>query len=301
MHKRTLAAMTAVGLAAAIAIPTIAFGNARANRGTLSFLQAANTPYVAQLSGANESPIGDTDAVGGAAVTFDIIQGTTITAEVCWDLSYSGLTGTPILAHIHRGAAGVNGTIVIPFLPFTDLGPTSASGCAAVDPALATEIMTTPANFYVNVHTTDFTGGAIRGQLSKGAPPAGEAHLLPVPLRAYDSRDNAGPKLAALETRTISLATGKNNLNASVLAVPPGATGAIITLTVTETVGPGGFLKLYSADLVTAPATSSINWAGTNQNIAVTTQVAVNSAGQVKVQGGANSTHFVIDVVGYLF
>ncbi|MEO8267143.1 MAG: CHRD domain-containing protein [Ilumatobacteraceae bacterium] len=301
MHKRTLAAMTAVGLAAAIAIPTIAFGNARANRGTLNFLQAANTPYVAQLSGANESPLGDPDGAGGAAVTFDIIQGSTTTAEVCWDLSYSGLTGTPITAHIHRGAAGVNGAILIPFLPFTDLGPNSASGCAAVDPALATEIMTTPANFYVNVHTSDFTGGAIRGQLSKGAPPAGEAHLLPVPLRAYDSRDNGGAKLAALETRTVSLATGKDNLNASVLAVPPGATAAIVTLTVTETVGPGGFLKLYSAALAAAPATSSINWAGNNQNIAVTTQVAVDAAGQVKVQGGANSTHFVIDVVGYLF
>ena len=303
MHKRTLAAMTAVGLAAAIAIPTIAFGNARANRGTLNFLQAANTPYVAQLSGANESPIGDTDAVGGAAVTFDIVQTSTgTTAEVCWDLSYSGLTGTPITAHIHKGAAGVNGPIVINFLPFTDLGPNSASGCAPVDPpALATEIMATPANFYVNVHTTDFQLGAIRGQLSKGAPPAGEAHLLPVPLRAYDSRDNVGPKIVALETRTVSLATGKNSLNASVLAVPPGATGAIVTLTVTETVGPGGFLKLYSAALVDAPATSSINWAGNNQNLAVTTQVAVDAAGQVKVQGGANSTHFVIDVVGYLF
>ena len=305
MHKRTLAAMTAVGLAAAIAIPTIAFGNARANRGTLNFLQAANTPYVAQLSGAPEltgaTPTGDPDGAGGAAVTFDIIQGTTTTAEVCWDLSYSGLTGTPLLAHIHRGALGTSGVVVVSFLPFTDLGPNSASGCAAVDPALATEIMTTPANFYVNVHTSDFQLGAIRGQLSKGAPPAGEAHLLPAPLRAYDSRDNGGAKIAALETRTVSLATGKNNLNASVLAVPPGATGAIVTLTVTETVGPGGFLKLYGADLVAAPATSSINWAGNNQNLAVTTQVAVDAAGQVKVQGGANSTHFVIDVIGYLF
>ena len=130
MHKTTLAAMTAVGLAAAIAIPTIAFGNARSNQGSLSFLRSANTPYVAQLSGANETPIGDTDGVGGAAVTFDIIVGTTTTAEVCWDLSYSGLTGTPTSAHIHRGAAGVNGSIVISFLPFTDLGPNSASGMA---------------------------------------------------------------------------------------------------------------------------------------------------------------------------
>ncbi|MEP7046531.1 MAG: hypothetical protein ABI949_07635, partial [Ilumatobacteraceae bacterium] len=143
--------------------------------------------------------------------------------------------------------------------------------------------------------------GAIRGQLTAGPPPAGEAHLLAEPLRAYDSRDAAGPKLDALQTRTINLATGKDHTGASVIAVPPGATAAIVTLTVTETVGPGGYVKLYSAALTDAPATSSINWAGNNQNLAVTTQVAVDSSGAVKVTGGANSTHLVIDVIGYLF
>ena len=300
MNKTTLAAMTAVGLAAAIAIPTIAFGNARNNVGNQHFFQAAQTPFVAQLTGVNESPVGDTDAVGSAAITFDIVDSPPAApvAEVCWDLSYSGLTGTPILAHIHTGAAGVNGAIII---PFSNLGPSSATGCTPAAPSVVQQILDNPSAFYVNVHTTDFIGGAIRGQLSKGAPPAGEAHLLPLPLRAYDSRDNGGAKIAALETRTISLSTGKDNLNASVLAVPPGATAAIVTLTVTETTGAGGFLKLYSAALATAPATSSINWAGVNQNLAVTTQVAVDASGSVKVQGGANATHFVIDVIGYLF
>ena len=305
MQKRTLAAMTAVGLAAAIAIPTAAFGNARRTSpaGSLSYIRSAQTPYVARLLGANEVPTaGPTTGVGAAAFTFDFIDATH--TQVCWDLSYSGIT-TPTLAHIHRGAAGTNGPPVVPdplvatsLLP---LGPNSASGCAAIDPALVTEITTTPSNFYVDVHTSDFPAGAIRGQLSLGAPPAGEAHLLPVPLRAYDSRDNAGPKLAALETRTISLATGKDITGNSSIAVPPGATGAIVTLTVTETVGPGGFIKLYNAALTTQPATSSINWAGTNQNLAVTTQVEVDASGSVKVTGGANSTHFVIDVIGYLF
>ena len=76
--------------------------------------------------------------------------------------------------------------------------------------------------------------------------------------------------------------------------------GRLVTLTVTETQGPGGFLKLYSA-AISAPATSSINWAGDNQNVAVSTQVAVDASSQVKVTGGVNPTHFVIDVVGYLF
>ncbi|MEP7201455.1 MAG: CHRD domain-containing protein [Ilumatobacteraceae bacterium] len=301
MHKRTLAAMTAVGLAAAIAVPTIAFGNARNNLGSLHFQQVANTPFTSALSGANEVPPStDVDGRGAAAVTFDIITpGDAVTgAEVCWDLSYSAIDA-PNAAHIHRGAAGVgNGPIVV---TFSNIGPTSATGCAAMAPALATEIMTTPANFYVNVHNVAFPGGVIRGQLSKGAAPAGEAHLLPVPLRVYDSRTSNGPKIAALETRTISLSSGVDGAGVSFIALPPGATAAIVTLTVTETVGPGGFLKLYSAALTDPPATSTVNWAGTNQNLATTTQVAVDGAGSVKVTGGANSTHFVVDVIGYLF
>jgi hypothetical protein len=302
MRKKTLAAVAAIGIAATIAIPTIASGNARSNFGSLAFMTTANTPFTAQLSGANEVPVADPDGFGAASVTFDIINNTPGTgAEVCWDLSYGNITGTPTSAHIHSGAAGVNGPIVV---TFSGLGASSASNCAAVDPTLAQQIMDNPANFYVNVHTTDFVNGAIRGQLGAGPPPGGEAHLLTEPLRAYDSRDNAGPKITPNETRTISLATGKNALGAGVLAVPPGATAAIVTLTVTETNGTaasGGFLKMYTAALANPPATSNINWTGANQNLAVSTQVAVDGSRSVKVTGGANATHFVIDVIGYLF
>jgi hypothetical protein len=237
---------------------------------------------------------------------------------VCWDLSYNNLTGTPIMAHIHKGAAGVAGPVVIALTtddpadpPFSDLGAHSATGCRDLTPTEETaagDIVGHPANYYVNVHTTDFTAGAERGQLAEGAPPSGEAHLLPTPLRAYDSRE-AVPvsKLlpGAAQTRTISLATGHLlGSTAAVLAVPPGATGAIITLTVTETNGGpggnGGFLKIYSA-ASPEPATSNINWAGADQNVAVSTQVAVDASGMVKVTGGANATHFVIDVIGYLY
>jgi hypothetical protein len=290
-------------MTAAIAIPSIAFGNARRNQGTLSALQSAQTPYITKLSGANEVPTpGDPDGVGAAAVTFDITNAAdpVAGAQVCWDLAYSGIA-PPNLAHIHRGAAGVaNGPIVV---DFGAPGATSHTGCQAILPALATEIMTSPANFYVNVHNAGFPNGAMRGQLSKGPAPAGETHLLPVPLRAYDSRDNGGAKIAALETRTISLANGKDAQGVSQIALPPGATAAIVTLTVTDTVGAagtGGFLKLYSA-AISEPATSSINWAGVDQNVAVSTQVAVDATGQVKVTGGANPTHFIIDVIGYLF
>ena len=304
MQNKNLFALTAVGLAAAIAVPTIAFGNARNNQPGAVLAQ---TPFTAQLTGANEVPgPGDTDGAGAAAVTFDLTAGF---ENVCWDLSYSGLTGTPAAAHIHPGAAGATGAPVITLTPAT-LGANSATGCANLllpaEVTAAAAVVANPANFYVNVHTSDFAGGAIRGQLAKGPAPAGEAHFLPVPLRAYDSR-SAVPiaKIQPNETRVISLATGKDALGASFIAVPPGATAAIVTLTITETGigigGNGGFLTMYSNAVALQPATSSINWAGVDQNVAVNAQVAVDSAGMVKVAAGANATHFVIDVVGYLY
>ncbi len=202
------------------------------------------------------------------------------------------------MGHIHRGAAGINGPVVVPFTALP--GADAAAACTTIDLTLAGEILATPADFYVNLHTGDFPAGAIRGQLAVGAPPAGAAHFLPVPLRAYDSRVDAAGPLKSGETRTVSLQTGMP-LGSSVaeLAVPAGATGAIVNITVTETVN-GGYVKLYSA-AITEPATSTINWSQTGENLAVNTSVAVNGAGQVKITGGVNDTQVLIDVVGFYF
>jgi hypothetical protein len=298
MQTKSLIAMAAVGMTAAIAIPTIAFGNARSNQGDLSYLRVAQTPYLAQMSGAKELPAtpGNPNGSGTAAVTFDIPDRAQSIAEVCWDLTYSGIT-TPTAVQIEPAAGG---TPLVQFTPAANLGATSATGCVVVLPATVDTITATPSNYYVNVITAGFATGAIRGQLAPGPAPAGEAHLLPLPLRAYDSRDNSGVKIAASETRMISLATGKDALGASFIAVPPGATAAMVTLTATSTSGNGGFLKLYSA-AITEPATSSINWSTAGENVAVSTTVAVDANGRIKVTAGANSTHFVIDVIGYLF
>ena len=316
MQNKNLLAFTVVGLAAAIAVPTIAFGNARNNPpGTNAAFHASQTPLVALMDGPSDlttsgtiTPTGDPDGTGSAAFTIvttnaaDAVNG----AQVCFDLSYRNLTGTPVAAHIHRGAAGVGGPVVVipPTLP--NLTANSASGCVTIAPALADEILATPANFYINVHTSDFPAGAIRGQLSTGPAATGEAHMLPEPLRAYDSRaTGAGGPLAINTTRTVSLASGLDGSGAAHVAVPAGATGAIVTLTVTNTGtgvgGAGGFLKLFSGAITSPPSISTINWFGGGQNLATTTQVAVDAAGQVNVFAGANQTDFIIDVIGYTF
>jgi CHRD domain len=75
---------------------------------------------------------------------------------------------TFIAGHIHVGAAGVNGPVVVSL--FT--GPSDARFIAQAESReislmLAGQICDDPgpAGFYVNYHTTAFPGGAIRGQL----------------------------------------------------------------------------------------------------------------------------------------
>jgi hypothetical protein len=304
MEKKTLAAFAAVGIAAAIAVPTIAFGNARSNQGTLGNLNKAQTPFVTRMTGAQEVPAADPDGFGGAAVTFDL--STPGSEDVCWDMFWSNITGTPTAAHIHGPAAP--GATAPPVIGFANITANGASGCRALtapEATIAADVVANPANYYVNVHTGDYPDGAIRGQLAMGPAPSGAIHMLTTPVRAHDSRASNGTPIGINEVRTIDLATGLDASGNTVLAVPPGATAAIVTLTVTETTvgigGPGGFLTMYNADLASVPATSSINWSAANQNIAVTAQVSVNAAGQIKVRDGSNPTHFVVDVIGYLF
>ena len=76
-------------------------------------------------------------------------------------ISVTDLTSPVILAHIHQGAAGTNGPVVVDFMePVNGL-----TGCVHTDASLIKQIRQDPAGFYVNVHTTTFPAGEVRGQL----------------------------------------------------------------------------------------------------------------------------------------
>lgn len=70
--------------------------------------------------------------------------------------------------HIHKGAAGANGAVVV------TLDVTAINGnrlCTTVTPAAAAAVIADPAGYYVNIHTPASPGGALRGQLA--AAPTG--------------------------------------------------------------------------------------------------------------------------------
>lgn len=87
--------------------------------------------------------VGVEGASGSAALRLNPGQ-----ERICVDLQVDGFDLA--LAHIHEGAAGTNGPVVVDFTPLID-GDT-AVGCVAVDRALVKEIVQDPADYYVNTH-----------------------------------------------------------------------------------------------------------------------------------------------------
>ncbi len=116
-------------------------------------------PLTATLTGAAEVPgPGDADGTGRATITLNPGKG-----QVCYKLAVSNI-GTATAAHIHTGTADVAGPVLVG-LRAPRRG--SSKGCVNLDKEKVKEIIQNPANYYVNVHNTEFPGGAVRGQLSK--------------------------------------------------------------------------------------------------------------------------------------
>ncbi|MGH6785435.1 MAG: CHRD domain-containing protein [Novosphingobium sp.] len=110
-----------------------------------------------ELTGADEVPgPGDPDGTGSFAARLNYGQ-----ARLCYDLSVSGIDPAS-MAHVHRGADGIAGPVVIGLSAPTS---GSSSGCADITRTLAEDLLKNPDGFYVNVHNAAYPGGAVRGQL----------------------------------------------------------------------------------------------------------------------------------------
>jgi hypothetical protein len=116
----------------------------------------------ANLSGKNEKPAADPDGSGKAEVRLDRAK-----KRVCYEIRVKKISGV-MMAHIHAGNKNVAaGPIKVVFFQNSPSG-SKFEGCAKnVSRSLISKILKHPSRYYVNVHTMDFPGGAIRGQLHK--------------------------------------------------------------------------------------------------------------------------------------
>jgi hypothetical protein len=151
----------------------------------------ADTIYTATLLGSNEVPPVSTAGTGFGTFT---LNGNLLSINE----SFSGLTSPANAAHIHCcGPVGVNEIVAVPFTPFPSA--TSGTFMATVDltldatynAAFITQEGGTVAlaeagfiaalnsgNTYANIHTANFPGGEIRGQIAQVVPEPSSLLLL---------------------------------------------------------------------------------------------------------------------------
>jgi hypothetical protein len=118
---------------------------------------AATVKFSTTLAATSEVPPSTSKGSGAATVSLD-----TATHEITYDVTFTGFASAATAAHIHGpAAAGKNAGVVVP------LGNTPTSpihGTAKLTPEQEQQL--TAGQYYVNVHTKNNPGGAIRGQLA---------------------------------------------------------------------------------------------------------------------------------------
>ena len=113
--------------------------------------------YGALLTGLEEVPLrGVADGFGSATITINADN--SITANI----TVSRIGATITAAHIHTGAAGVAGPVLVGLISSTNTFQNGVlnSTIPAVPVEFLNLIRANPSGFYVNVHTLDFPGGS---------------------------------------------------------------------------------------------------------------------------------------------
>jgi hypothetical protein len=116
----------------------------------------------ASLKGTEEVP-GPGVKDGTGTVLFNV-SGT----KGCYDISAT-MGEKPTKAHIHQGAPGASGPVVVDLMPAFTAGESAftAKSCVDLPGELAAKLIADPGAYYVNVHSEAHPDGAMRGQLAK--------------------------------------------------------------------------------------------------------------------------------------
>jgi len=105
------------------------------------------------LSGAEEVPPASTSGSGSGSIR--VAEDGAVSGSV----STTGVPGT--MAHIHQGAKGMNGPVIVPLTKSGDTYTVPANAKLNASQMQALKA----GNLYVNVHSDKYKGGEVRGQL----------------------------------------------------------------------------------------------------------------------------------------
>ena len=175
-----------VGIAALLGMTAVAVAACSETYPILSSLAPVKLKYTAALTGANEVPAVVTSAAGTMTLTKED------SVTILYDIVTTAQTDSITMAHIHAGAAGVAGPVMVWFFPSTAsrapgsgagtaasvngqvaIGRITRAGTAFVAPFTWDSLITriNAGTAYANVHTRKNGGGEIRGQVTAVATP----------------------------------------------------------------------------------------------------------------------------------
>jgi hypothetical protein len=127
---------------------------------TLLTATSGGTAIAVAMTGEAEAPTAG-EPVGTGTATVRVRRGQ---GQLCYSMQARNITLPAAAAHVHRGGTGEAGPVVIPLRAPDASGV--AAGCTTVSRTLVGQILGNRQGYYLNVHTTDFPGGAVRGQLA---------------------------------------------------------------------------------------------------------------------------------------
>lgn len=125
--------------------------------------------YISTMSGANERPTAN--ASTATATGTYVLTGNILT----YTLTANGLSAAAIASHLHIGGAAVAGPVLVGYTTANTTSGTITSGSIDLSQTVGTgsttitgdslRVLLNNGNAYSNIHTSNFTGGEVRGQL----------------------------------------------------------------------------------------------------------------------------------------
>ena len=128
---------------------------------TLATAGMAQTNFIIVMNGLQESPSNASPATGSGTAILNAAQ-----TQLTVNYSFSGLVATQSNQHIHNAVPGIAGPVKknLPTgSPVVNFVWSTSDGTQPLTAPMVAELLAE--RMYVNIHSTTFPGGEIRGQL----------------------------------------------------------------------------------------------------------------------------------------